>query len=342
MIGGTKYYIIINYFKYILINILVFVGLIWISQILRVLELQYSLSTQIFDVIQTTSLILPSFLSPLSSFLLILASFFLNFQLNSSNEIVIIKQYFSFKDIFFLFLIIMAGLFLLNLLNNEYFAVKSYEKYKNKELEIRNNFKLGMPSQRELHIDNELSIFFDSEIDDVFYNVEALIYEDGQFIVAKSAEIEVAKKNFNLIFQNGERLSLNNDKISKTRFEKFIYSIQNENIEKLFYDKEHFNTLELILHDQLDFINHGHNRIFQYLLIILTILISLKIIFVHKEKKSLIKLFMVIFLLLLVIQVINSYLIFLLNNQLTNIPIYYFLNFLNLSSTGFIIFKVLK
>ena len=309
---------------------------------MRVLELQYSLSTQIFDVIQTTSLILPSFLSPLSSFLLILASFFLNFQLNSSNEIVIIKQYFSFKDIFFLFLIIMAGLFLLNLLNNEYFAVKSYEKYKNKELEIRNNFKLGIPSQRELHIDNELSIFFDSEINDVFYNVEALIYEDGQFIVAKSAEIEVAKKNFNLIFQNGERLSLNNDKISKTRFEKFIYSIQNENIEKLFYDKEHFNTLELILHDQLDFINHGHNRIFQYLLIILTILISLKIIFVHKEKKSLIKLFIVIFLLLLVIQVINSYLIFLLNNQLTNIPIYYFLNFLNLSSIGFIIFKVLK
>lgn len=236
----------------------------------------------------------------------------------------------------------MAGLFFLNLLNNEYFAVKTYEKYKNKELEIRNNFKLGIPNQKELHIDNELSIFFDSKINNIFYNVEALIYEDGQFIVSKYAEIEVAKKNFNLIFQNGERLSLNNDEISKTKFEKFIYSIQNENIEKLFYDKEHFNTLELIFHDQLDFINHGHNRIFQYLLFFLMTFISLKIIFVHKEKKGLIKFFSIIFLLLLVIQIFNSYLIFLLNNKLIIIPIYYFLNFINLSLISFMIIRTIK
>jgi lipopolysaccharide export LptBFGC system permease protein LptF len=286
MIGEAKFYIIFNYFKYILINIIIFIGLIWISQIFRVLELQYSLSNQIFDVIQTTSLILPSFISPLSSFLIILASFFLNFQLNSSNEILIIRQYFSFKDICYLFLLIMTGLFFLNLINNEFLAVKSYEKYKNKEIEIRNNFKLGIPSHKELHIDNELSIFFDSEIDNVFYDVEALFYDDNEFIASKTAEVQIAKKSFNLIFQNGERLSLTNDKVSKTNFEKFIYSIENKNIEKLSYDKEHYNTLELFLHDELDFINHGHNRIFQYLLIILTITISLKIILAHTEKKK--------------------------------------------------------
>ena len=181
----------------------------------------------------------------------------------------------------------MTGLFFLNLLNNEYFAIKSYEKYKDKEIEIRNNFKLGIPSQKELHIDNELSIFFDSKIDNIFFNVEALIYEDNEFIVAKSAEVEIAKKSFNLIFQNGERLSLTNNKISKTNFEKFIYSIENKNIEKLTYDKEHYNTLDLFLHDELDFINHGHNRIFQYLLLILIISLSLQVLFAHTEKKSL-------------------------------------------------------
>jgi lipopolysaccharide export LptBFGC system permease protein LptF len=342
MIGEAKYYIIFSYFKYILINIIAFIGLIWISQIFRILELQHSFSTQIFDVIKTTILVLPSFISPLSSFLIVLASFLLNFQLNTNNEIVIIKQYFSFKDIYSLFLLIMTGLFFINLLNNEYLAVKSYEKYKNKEIEIRNNFKLGIPNQKELHIDNELSIFFKSEIDNVFYSVEAVIYESGEFIISKSAEVEVAKKNFNLIFQNGERLSLNNDKISKTNFEKFVYSIENKNIEKLSYDKEHYNTLELIVHEKLDFVNHGHNRIFQYLLIILTIMISLKIIFIHMEKKGLIKLFSIIFLLILVIQIFNSYLVYLINNQHINVLIYYLLNFLNLSSISLIAYKILR
>jgi lipopolysaccharide export LptBFGC system permease protein LptF len=236
----------------------------------------------------------------------------------------------------------MTGLFFLNLINNEFLAVKSYEKYKNKEIEIRNNFKLGIPSHKELHIDNELSIFFDSEIDNVFYDVEALIYEDNEFIASKTAEVQIAKKSFNLIFQNGERLSLTNDKVSKTNFEKFIYSIENKNIEKLSYDKEHYNTLELFLHDELDFINHGHNRIFQYLLIILTITISLKIILAHTEKKNLIKLYIIIFLFILIIQIINSYLIFLINNNYINVYIYYFLNFLNLSTISLTIYRILR
>ena len=36
---------------------------------------------------------------------------------------------------------------------------KFYEKYKLKELEIRNNLKLGSPSQNEFLIDKILSIF---------------------------------------------------------------------------------------------------------------------------------------------------------------------------------------
>ena len=80
MMGGAKYYIISIYFKYILINILIFIGLIWISQILRILELQYSVSNQMISVVKTTSLVLPSFINPLMPFLLMLASFFINYR----------------------------------------------------------------------------------------------------------------------------------------------------------------------------------------------------------------------------------------------------------------------
>ena len=96
MLGGIRSYIIFTYLKYILVNIIIFVGLIWLSQILRILELQQSITTQILDIIKTTVLVLPSFIGPLMPFLLIIASFFLNFKFNNSNEIIILKQYIKF------------------------------------------------------------------------------------------------------------------------------------------------------------------------------------------------------------------------------------------------------
>ena len=141
MVGGAKYYIIFNFFKYILISIFIFIGLIWVSQILRVLDLQHTISFQILDVMKTTILVLPSFISPISSFLLLLASFFLNYKLNSSNEIIIFKQYLKYNDFKYLFIMIMTIIFVINFLNKEFFSVNTYHKYKIEELEIRNNLK---------------------------------------------------------------------------------------------------------------------------------------------------------------------------------------------------------
>ena len=147
-----------------------------LSQILRILELQHSITTQLIDVISSTLLVLPSFISPLMPFLLILASFFLNYKFNSSNEVIIIKQYFSLKNNFILFAIIFLGIFILYIINNEFFSVKLYQKYKIQELEIRNNLKLGVPSLNEFHIEDEVSIFFEKQSNNKFHNVEAIIY----------------------------------------------------------------------------------------------------------------------------------------------------------------------
>ena len=320
----AKYYIISVFFKYILINIFIFLGLIWLSQVLRILELQYSISNQIFDVIKTTCLVLPSFINPLMPFLILLGSFFANYKFNSNNEMVILKQYLNIKQISNLLITLMFSIFILYTLNNEYFSTKMYHKYKVEELNIRNNLKLGTPSQNEFHIDNELSIFFESYEDDIFYNIEAVIYNEGQFIKSKSAIIEISKKNFNLIFNTGERLLLNSIEKSKTNFDKFTYSIENQDIEDLLMDKEHYNTLELINHKNKEFINHGHNRIYQYILTIIIIYLSFKIIFLYEPKKNLIKKFGIIFIFLLIVQILNSYSIYLMNNK-NIITMYYYL-----------------
>ena len=342
MVGGAKYYIIFNFFKYILISIFIFIGLIWVSQILRVLDLQNTISFQILDVIKTTILVLPSFISPISSFLLLLASFFLNYKLNSSNEIIIFKQYLKLNDLKYLFLIIIAIIFVLNFLNKEFFSVSAYHKYKIKELELRNNLKLGNPNKNEFYIDGELNIFFRSNNNGVFFDVEALFLRESQLIKSQYAELEISKKDFNLIFYNGERLSLKSEEITKTNFKKFIYNIKNKEIEKLYFDKEHYNTFELFNHNEREFIGHGYNRIFQYFVNLCILVLSLKVIFMYRFKKVLINNFIFIFTFLLIMQIFNSYLIYLFNNNYFETIAYFVLSLLNLLIFILIALRILR
>ena len=264
----------------------------------------------------------------------------MNYKFNISNEIIILKQYFSFKDNFFIFLILTLGIFIIYFVNNEIFSVNLYNKYKVKELDIRNNLKLGVPSINEFHIENDVSIFFGKKIDNKFYDVEAIIFEDGQFIKSNKANIEIENKNYNIIFYKGERVILNSIEKSKTSFDKFIYSIDNKEIEELTFDKEHFNTLELLNKDNIEFYYHGHNRIYQYFLMLIIILISFRVFLIYSPKKSAFGYYFFLFLGMLVVQLINSYLIFLLkNNDAFNLYYYYSINIIILSIYSYLITK---
>ncbi len=314
--------------------------MIWLSQILRILELQHSITTQLFEVIKTTLLVLPSFISPLMPFLLVIASFFLNYKFNSSNEIIILKQYFLFKNNIILFSILSTGIIIFYFINNEFLSVNLYHKYKVQELEIRNNLKLGVPSQNEFHIEGEVSIFFNKQQSEKFLDIEAFIYDGGQFITAKSAYIEIENKSYNLIFNNGERVILNNTEKSKTNFDKFIYGIENKEVELLMMDREHYNTLELLKNDDKEFYYHGHNRIYQYILTFGLIICSFKIFFNYASNRGNLKYHFIIFFFVLIIQVINSYLLFLLNNNTNfNLYFYYFINLLILFLFTYLIFN---
>jgi len=343
MLGRAKYYIIYNYFKYILIILLIFIGLIWLSQIIRILEFQYSISNQIIEIAGTTLLALPSFINPLVPFLILIGSFMLNTKIKNSNEIIILKQYLSIKNLRVLFQFLILFTIIIYAINNEIISNKFYEKYKIKELEIRNNLKLGSPVQNEFHIDDIVSIFFDKKNDNTFYNIEAIIYDQNQFIASDSVEIELSKSNFNLVFSYGERIILNDIEKSKTVFDKFTYILESKKYEKLLLDKDHYNTFELISHPEYEFRNHGHNKIFHYFFLILSGLISLKIIFFYENKKNNYSKFSFIFLLILLVQILNSYLIYLLDNfNSFKLLYFYFINFIFLISTFFLINRILK
>ena len=318
-------------------------GLIWISQILRVIEIEYSVIHQIFDIATATLYALPSFIGPLMPFLILIASFFLNNKFHTFNEIVIIKQYLSRKVIFTINFISIIFIFFFNLLNNEIISKNSYAKYKLKELDIRNNLKLGAPTNNDFHIDEIMSIFFEKKEDNIFYEIQAIIYPENQFINSKLVKIEPSKSNFNLVFEEGERLILNEIEKSKTLFDKFTYSLSSKKSEILLMDKYHYNTFELLKHKEKDFRFHGHNNIFQYIFLFFVCLISFNIIFFYKNKKSHALILAIIFFSILILQIFNSYLIYLLNKyNLFRIEFYYSIVFIIVFSTYFFLKKLIK
>ena len=106
------------------------------------------------------------------------------------------------------------------------------------------------------------------------------------------------------------------------------------------FDKEHFNTLELLNKEDRDFYLQGHNRIYQYILVLVMILVSFRIFFIYPSKKSTFKYYLFIFLGVLIVQLINSYFIFILkNNNFFNLYYYYSLNFLFLLIFSYLIFN---
>ena len=308
------------------------------SQILRILDLKHSISYQIYEVLITTALALPSFLNPLLPLILLLSCLLFNNNLNSNNENKIINLYFDKKSKFITFFVTNLVIISLFIFNNEIIAPKLYEKYKKKELDVRNNLKLGIPEESEFHIGEELSIFFDSKSDNNFKKVEAILYKDNQFILAENAVIEYDKHGFNIVFLKGFRLLMNSNEKSKTIFEKFIFNIKIDNLEELTYDKEHYNTTQLLNNTDHKLINHGHNRIIHYLLIITLLINSNTIVFKNYNYNKIKNTFL--FILIICFYLINSFLLYNLNQYLINISFYYSVNIISLIIISYIFKKL--
>jgi lipopolysaccharide export LptBFGC system permease protein LptF len=288
------------------------------------MEMKHSIGNQIIDVVKVTFYSLPSFINSLAPFILLISGIFLNSNLRNNNEIIIIKQYFSKKEINFTYTTIFIFIISIFIANNEFIAKKSYQNYKIKEIELRNNLKIGSPIRNEFHIDGIASIFFKEKKSNSFINVDAIILSDNHFIKSESAKIEQSKKNINIIFYNGERLTLNKIEKSKTKFDKYIHSFNNKNLEEISFDKEHFNTFELLNHNDTEFINHGHNKIIQYFLVIIFTIISVRVLFDYKFRSKINIFYLKIFILLLLSQILNSYLIYLINSKIVlNLNLYY-------------------
>ena len=271
-------YLIYNYIKYLTIFLFSFLITIWASQTIRLLEIGVSYR-DLFKIVYLTILLIPSYIINIFHLILIFSIFFFNYKFNNTNEILIIRQYTNEKLLRKKLLIVNLIIFFILLINSEYLSQNSYKDYKQKEVELRGEFKVQVQSsKKEFKLDNHFIIFFEKFDNDIFYNPKAIIFSDDLLVESENAKITYNDNKINLEFFNGSRISNSKKEKSVTNFLKFNFYLENNSEEIVYPDKESFSIYELLIQDDKKLNVAGHSKMINYILIILILLNVHKII----------------------------------------------------------------
>ena len=271
-------YLIYNYIKYLTIFLFSFLITIWASQTIRLLEIGISYK-DLFEIVYLTILLIPSYIINIFHLILIFSVFFLNYKFNNTNELLIFRQYIKEKLIKRSFIIINIIIFLILFVNSEYLSQNFYKEYKQKEVELRGEFKIQVQnSKQEFKLDDHFVIFFERFENDIFYNPKAIIFSDDLLVESESAKITYNDNRINLEFFNGSRVSSSIKEKSITSFLKFNFFIENNSEEIVYPDKESFSVYELLYQDDKKLNVAGHSKIINYILIIIILMNIHKII----------------------------------------------------------------
>lgn len=265
-------YLIYNYIKYLTIFLFSFLITIWASQTIRLLEIGVSYN-DLFEIVYLTILLIPSYIINIFHLILIFSVFFLNYKFNNTNELFIISQYVKRKIISKNFLVINIIIFLILIINSEYISQNLYKDYKQKEVELRGEFKVQVQnSKREFKLDDHFVIFFDKFEDDIFFNPKAIIFSDDLLVESENAKIIYNDNKINLEFYNGSRVSSSKKEKSITNFLKFNFYIENNSEEIVYPDKESFSVYELLKQDDKKLNVAGHSKIINYIVILIMLI----------------------------------------------------------------------
>ena len=319
-------YLIYNYIKYLTIFLFSFLITIWASQTIRLLEIGVSYN-DLFEIVYLTILLIPSYIINIFHLILIFSVFFLNYKFNNTNELFIISQYVKRKLISKNFLIINIIIFLILIINSEYISQHLYKDYKQKEVELRSEFKVQVQnSKREFKLDDHFVIFFDKFEDDIFFNPKAIIFSDDLLVESENAKITYNDNKINLEFYNGSRVSSSKKEKSITNFLKFNFYIENNSEEIVYPDKESFSVYELLKQDDKKLNVAGHSKIINYIVILIVLINIHRVVNAInlKNQTNYRNLKLLIFLLTFIIA--NSFLNKILTLDTINNLIYYCLN----------------
>ena len=238
-------YVFIQIIKSCTLVFFIFVSIAWLLQISRLFSYLNNLQIDFVNVLFLSFFLIPNLINVTLPFIIIFGLIIAFIKFDKDKEIIAIFSLgLSIKEIIKPFFLISIITIFLYLFLNLFFSPYIYDKYKQKEFDLRNSINLdNINISNFIQLDENLILDF-SKKEDVFEDVFIrFIGENENIVFAKKARIIKEPKKFIFNLSEGFKLSFINNKIEKLEFEnyKLNFPLKNENNYNN-YDK---NTLTL-------------------------------------------------------------------------------------------------
>ena len=238
-------YVFIQIIKSCTLVFFIFVSIAWLLQISRLFSYLNNLQIDFVKVLFLSFFLIPNLINVTLPFIIIFGLIIAFIKFDKDKEIIAIYSLgLSIKEILKPFFLISIITIFLYLFLNLFFSPYIYDKYKQKEFDLRNSINLdNINISNFIQLDENLILDF-SKKEDVFEDVFIrFIGENENIVFAKKARIIKEPKKFIFNLSEGFKLSFINNKIEKLEFEnyKLNFPLKNENNYNN-YDK---NTLTL-------------------------------------------------------------------------------------------------
>jgi len=293
-------YVFIQIIKSCTLVFFIFVSIAWLLQISRLFSYLNNLQIDFVNVLFLSFFLIPNLITVTLPFIIIFGLIIAFIKFDKDKEIIAIYSLgLSIKEILKpLFLISIIAIFLYLFLNL-FFSPYIYDKYKQKEFDLRNSINLdNINISNFIQLDENLILDF-SKKEDVFEDVFIrFIGENENIVFAKKARIIKKSKKFIFNLSEGFKLSFMNNKIEKLEFEnyKLNFPLKNENNYNN-YDKNTVTLFNLIKYKDY---NSMIERMFDTL-ILLTIIIFFYFNNIKDNKFSINHIFIYLFFSILII-----------------------------------------
>ena len=238
-------YVFIQIIKSCTLVFFIFVSIAWLLQISRLFSYLNNLQIDFVKVLFLSFFLIPNLINVTLPFIIIFGLIIAFIKFDKDKEIIAIFSLgLSIKEIIKPFFLISIITIFLYLFLNLFFSPYIYDKYKQKEFDLRNSINLdNINISNFIQLDENLILDF-SKKEDVFEDVFIrFIGENENIVFAKKARIIKEPKKFIFNLSEGFKLSFINNKIEKLEFENYKLNFPLKN-EKNYnnYDK---NTLTL-------------------------------------------------------------------------------------------------
>ena len=245
MMNRINYYVFIQIFKACTLIFFIFISISWLLQITRLFSLTNLLQVEIITIFLLSLFLLPNLITVILPFVVIFGIVLCFVKLNKDKELLAIySSGLSYKVIrspLILFALLFSFIYIVL---NFYISPLIYDKYKQKEFQIRNtiNFeKLILSNFLEVNRDTVLDFKkTDTNFKEIFINFKTVT---DNLIFANSGNIFLKNNLYVFELTDGFKLNINEKEIEKLEFESYTLKIPNDNIPK--YNNFDKNTLTI-------------------------------------------------------------------------------------------------